>query len=283
MATATPAMRAVTLLLAGIPGKLTPTAAKREVRQLQEEERKGFVATKDLDQAIDLAKRIQAARKTPRWAGLRPRRARADQANARAVLAERLQVEIRQRRDNHVVKALREAAERVMRHGAPGGTDWDIKFTFPGETPCYDLQCKRVFDVYRGSYKGWGANLDIHTIRVSRNWLTRVKHVAREGVVQRCLILDAECLVATADGTRAIYKVLVARNGRGYSAVIETRFASCWPHGVTTLHSTERAALDEEMPDEVGRREHAAHQKEIQRALREVIFNARDAEVLASL
>jgi hypothetical protein len=267
MAAATPVMRAIALSLAGIPGKLTPTAAKRKIRDMQADERKAFVITRDLDPAIDLAKRVQAARKIPRRAGARPWHARADRANARAALAKRLQVEIRQRRDDHVFKTLREAAMQVMRHGAPGDTDWDIEHTLPGETPRYDLQCERVFDVYRGSYKGWGANRDVHTIRVSRNWLTRVKPIASDGITQGCLILDAECLVATADDTRAVYKVLVARKGRGYSAVVETQYASCWPLGVTILHSTERAAIDEEVPSEVGRREHAAHQKEIQRAL----------------
>jgi hypothetical protein len=110
-----------------------------------------------------------------------------------------------------------------------------------------------------------------------------VKPIVPDGVAHECLILDAECPVATADATRAIYKVLVARSGRGYSAVVETRYASCWPYGVTTLHSTERAAIAEEVPDEVGRQERAAHQKEIQRALREANIDARDVEVFASL
>jgi hypothetical protein len=283
VAAATPVMRAVAVLLADVPGRLTPTAAKREIRDMQANRRQGFVVTRNLDQAIDLATRIQAARKIPRRAGARPCYARADQADARAALAERLQIKIHQRRDNHVFKILHDAAMQVMRHGAPGGTRWDIAYTLPGEPARYDLQCERVFDVYRGAYKGWGANRDIHTIRVPRNWLTRVNRIASDGVAKGSLILDAECLIATADDTRAIYKVLVARNGRGYSAIVETRYASCWPHGVTTLHSTESAAIDETVPDEVSRQEHAAHQKEIQNALREANFDARDADAFASL
>ncbi|MFC4172472.1 hypothetical protein ACFOYU_10410 [Microvirga sp. GCM10011540] len=170
-----------------------------------------------------------------------------------------------------------------MNHGAPGGTDWDIDYTVEGETPRYDLQCERVYGVYKGAHKGRAANLDVHTIRVKRHWLSQVKRIAQYGVVEECLILDAEYLVGVADDTRVIYRVLIARKGRGYSAAVETRYASCWLYGVTRLHATERAALSEGVPDEVRRREIAARQKEIQRALEETNIDARDAEAFASL
>ncbi|UVF18453.1 hypothetical protein HPT29_018445 [Microvirga terrae] len=283
LAAATPAMRAVAVCLADIRGRLSPTAAKRAIRKMPAEKRAGFVITRHLNQALELAQRVRTVRKMPRRTGSRPWHARADQAKGRAALADRLQVEIQQRRDNHVFEALRRAARWVMKYGAPGGTNWNIAYTVAGEAPGYDLQCERVYGVYKGAYKGWAANLDVHTITVPRDWLSRVKRITQDGVVKERLILDAEYLVRADDDTRTVYRVLIARRGPGYRAVVETRYISCWPFGVTTLHATERAALSAGVPDEVRRREIVARRKEIQRALEETYIDARDADVFASL
>jgi hypothetical protein len=283
LAAATPAMRSVALCLADLTGDISPTAAKQAIRDMPAQNQSGFVAARHLNQALELAECIRKVREMPRRTGARSWHARADHAKERAALAERLQIEIQERRYNHLRKIVRKAAQQVMNSGAPGGTAWDIQYTVSGEVPRYDVQRERIYGVYRGAYKGYAAIRDIHIVRVPRNWLNRVKLVAPDGVAQGCLILDAEHLVGTADDTRAIHWVLIARSGRGYSAVIETQYASCWPYGVTTLHATERAALAEGVPDEVRRRENIARQEEDQRALRETSIDARDAEALASL
>jgi hypothetical protein len=283
LAAATPATRAVALCLADISGNLSPAAAKQMIRDMPAENRRGFVVARHLNQAFELAERIRKVRSMPRRTGTRPWHARADHATGRAALAVRLQIEIQERRYNQLTKMVREAAQRVMNYGAPGGTEWDIQYTLPGEMPRYDLRCDRVYGVYKGAYAGYPANRDVHVIRVPRNWLTRVKRVTPDGVAQECLILDAELLVGTADDTRVIYRVLIARGKQWYKSVVETRYASCWPYGVTTLHATERAALAEGVPGEVRRRENIARQEEVQRALRETSIDDRDAEALASL
>jgi hypothetical protein len=65
-------------------------------------------------------------------------------------------------------------AKTTFRYGAPGGTKFMVKFASTTAEVRYSVELGRNYDVYRGAYKGWSANVDCHTICIPLDWRIRV-------------------------------------------------------------------------------------------------------------
>lgn len=135
------------------------------------------------------------------------------------------------------------AAKSVMRYGASAGTAWSVHFGEPG----YVSTTENDWDYYPKSVR-YPAKRDCHDIIVPSAWRARVARIGDgSGVLDGCLILDARLEVGEPGG-RAIWRVVLARPGRGYSAVVEHKFVSAWPYEVATIHPTLHRALKEDVP-----------------------------------
>lgn len=115
---------------------------------------------------------------------------------------------------------IRATARRVLRHDAPAGDDWVIRWSDSGDTPRYTTHTAEDRTVYRGAWKGWAATALSHHVVVPRDWRISVQ---RRGLatVADALTLSAEPLLA-ADGVEAV-SATVARQGRGYDVITERR------------------------------------------------------------
>lgn len=109
-------------------------------------------------------------------------------------------------------------AKECFRYGAPGGTGFTIKFASTTAEVRYSVELGRNYDVYRGAYKGWGANVDCHTICIPLDWRIRVQ---RKGLAQLggMLTLDAHPMEAPAG--ISLYAAVWASQGRGYDVKTE--------------------------------------------------------------
>lgn len=88
-------------------------------------------------------------------------------------------------------------AQQAFRHGASGGTTFSVEFAAQTSDVNYSMSLGRNYDLYRGAYKGWGANVDMHQIRVPADWRIRVE---RKGLAMLggLMTLDALPLEAPA-------------------------------------------------------------------------------------
>jgi hypothetical protein len=71
--------------------------------------------------------------------------------------------------------AITKLAKYSFRYGAPGGTDFCVTYAEQSSDVGYTVTLDKNYDIYRGAYKGWGANIDLHKICVPRHWRTRVQ------------------------------------------------------------------------------------------------------------
>ena len=143
-----------------------------------------------------------------------------------------------------------------MRHGGSGGSTWNI--TLGGETVSYVEAPRRFTEWKRGN--PYAKVADDHVIHIPARWWVRVARIGNgSGIVGDRLILDARRIVGTADGDRAIYSATVARPGRGYTAVVEQVFISCWSD-VANIRKTFTAATPEPVPAEIRQRDAAANE-----------------------
>ena len=109
-------------------------------------------------------------------------------------------------------------AKTAFRYGAPGGTKFTIKFATTTAEVQYSVELGRNYDVYRGAYKGWGANVDCHSICVPRDWRLRVQ---RRGLALLAGIVTLDAHPIEAPAGICLYAAVWARQGRGYDVKTE--------------------------------------------------------------
>jgi hypothetical protein len=114
-----------------------------------------------------------------------------------------------------------EYAQRAFRHGAPGGTKFTVDFADKTTEVAYTIHLDRNYDVYRGAYKGWGANVDLHRIRVPADWRVRVE---RKGLAMLGGLMTLDALPLEAPAGIVLYAAVWARQGRGYDVRTDRGF-----------------------------------------------------------
>lgn len=128
---------------------------------------------------------------------------------------------------------------RTLKSGAAGGSSRTVVLTRDLAQVSYRVRMAENRDTYKGSYKGYAAAEDHHTITVPRAWMARVE---RRGlaVVDGLLTLDAAPLDAP-QGVE-LFAAVWARQGRGYDAITERGYIA--RAGRHTYHAASvRAAL----------------------------------------
>lgn len=109
----------------------------------------------------------------------------------------------------------------LIRSGAPGGTSMKVNFASVTGDVDYKIGIGRVYNVYRGSYKGWGANVDNHTIVVPADWRIRV---LRKGLAELGGMLTLDALRLESPPDFALYAAVWVEQSRGYSIKVERGF-----------------------------------------------------------
>jgi hypothetical protein len=112
-------------------------------------------------------------------------------------------------------------AQQAFRHGAPGGTKFTVGFADKTTEVGYSIDLDRNFDVYRGAYKGWGANVDMHQIRVPADWRIRVE---RKGLALLGGLMTLDALPMEAPAGIELYAAVWASQGRGYAVKTDRGF-----------------------------------------------------------
>lgn len=112
-------------------------------------------------------------------------------------------------------------AKATFRHGAPGGTDFIVEFAASSSEVNYSVSLNSNYDVYRGSFKGWAANADIHRIRVPLNWRLRVQ---RKGLALLGGMLTLDARPLEAPNGIDLYAAVWASQGRGYDVKTQRGF-----------------------------------------------------------
>ena len=123
-------------------------------------------------------------------------------------------------------------AKQSFRHGAPGGTRFTVEFADSTNEVDYTIDLDRNYDVYRGAYKGWGANVDLHRIRVPADWRVRVE---RKGLAMLGGLMTLDALPLEAPAGIELYAAVWARQGRGYDVITDRGFIAV--AGSDSFHS----------------------------------------------
>lgn len=123
-------------------------------------------------------------------------------------------------------------AQQAFRHGAPGGTRFTVEFADKTTDVDYTIDLDRNYDVYRGAYKGWGANVDLHRIRVPADWRVRVE---RKGLAMLGGLMTLDALPLEAPAGIELYAAVWARQGRGYAVKTDRGFIAV--AGSDSFHS----------------------------------------------
>lgn len=130
-------------------------------------------------------------------------------------------------------------AQQAFRHGAPGGTRFTVGFAGTTTEVAYTIDLGRNYDVYRGAYKGWGANVDLHEIRVPADWRVRVE---RRGLAMLDGLMTLDALPMVAPAGIELYAAVWASQGRGYAVKTDRGFIAV--AGNDSFHSdTAEAAI----------------------------------------
>lgn len=250
----TPAMRNVVLALRAGHALDSAAASKAIIRQMPAEKREGFVFARHLETARDLGREIGKVRRDKRnrhiyglarlyygvtgpYPVLGPyvaqRRYELADRSFRLPIAERMEM-LR----NPIIIA---EAKKVMRHGAPGGT-----FFYVG--------VDAVASYTTSTFKDWrrvnagkdqlASRRDDHHIRVKTRWLPAIRWLGT-ATLGRFFILDAELKIDAGD--HSVWGVTLARSGRGYQVVTETRFLSVYGTEIS-MHRDWRDAVNAPPP-----------------------------------
>lgn len=118
-------------------------------------------------------------------------------------------------------RTVTEYAKQAFRHGASGGTRFTVHFAEKTTDVTYTTDLDRNYDVYRGAYKGWGANVDLHQIRVPADWRMRVE---RKGLALLGGLMTLDALQIEAPAGIELYAAVWACQGRGYAVRTERGF-----------------------------------------------------------
>lgn len=114
-----------------------------------------------------------------------------------------------------------EHAQQAFRHGASGGTTFIVEFAAQTSDVNYSVSLGRNYDLYRGAYKGWGANIDIHRIRVPADWRIRV---GRKGLALLGGLMTLDALPMEAPAGIELYAAVWASQARGYAVKTDRGF-----------------------------------------------------------
>jgi len=247
-------MRAVVLAIRKDYGTGTKTRCRAIVRDMPAEAKAGFVIKRHLDEAIDLAFRMDTRRADRKGRNMgwnaRPfyerkwtvmQGAAAKLRDDRAELAKHLRlpipVRLTKRRDEVAIPA----ARAVMKHGAPGGTHWVVKIA---EAASYEVRTEKNWTRVNAGKDTWATLRDEHHIDLLPTWTNVVRRLGRATVEKR-FILDAVPFVETPG--RSVWEARTARTGRGYQAVVETVWLSFYGKAVT-VHTSLHAVLNAKPP-----------------------------------
>jgi hypothetical protein len=133
-----------------------------------------------------------------------------------------------------------ETAKSMFRYGAAGGTSFAVHVPVTPVEVNYEVTISHNWDTYRGSFKGWRANEDNHSIRVGPQWMTKIQRAGLANL-SGLMTLDATLIARTETGIE-VYSATWARQGRGYSIVTERGFIARF--GDEHFHAdTEKKAL----------------------------------------
>lgn len=260
LGTVSPVMRAVVLALRA-DGASGPTRAREVIRAMAKEAKSGFVVARHLDEALALAasigerRRVRRERNEGRVASFYgPLRRGAQTAEHAAVRRDRVAFArellrpIRMRLHDVRYGAVLRAAKASMKHGASGGTDFTIHVS---ATPDYHVEVTKDWSRVNRGRDTWASNVDDHTITVSPRWLGAHRRIGDgDGTVCGQMLLDAKVFVES--GERVVWEARLARTGRGFSAVVEDRWLSCYGRTVT-IHRNLKKALAAPPPVEYAR------------------------------
>jgi hypothetical protein len=123
-------------------------------------------------------------------------------------------------------------AQQAFRHGASGGTKFTVGFADRTSDVTYTTNLGRNYDVYRGAYKGWGANVDLHQICVPADWRLRVE---RKGLALLGGLMTLDALQIEAPAGIELYAAVWASQGRGYAVNTDRGFIAV--AGSDSFHS----------------------------------------------
>jgi hypothetical protein len=125
-------------------------------------------------------------------------------------------------------------AQDMFRNGAPGGSGFTVKFAASTNEVGYRVDLDTDWNVYRGAFKGWVANVDCHKICIPADWRHRVEY---KGLADLggMLTLDAHPMKAP-EGI-ALYAAVWASQGRGYSIKTERGFIAVGGDGNESFHA----------------------------------------------
>jgi len=112
-------------------------------------------------------------------------------------------------------------AQQAFRHGASGGTKFMVGFADRTRDVTYTTSLGQNYDVYRGAYKGWSANVDLHQICVPADWRLRVE---RKGLALLGGLMTLDALQIEAPAGIELYAAVWASQGRGYAVRTERGF-----------------------------------------------------------
>ncbi|MCJ2060589.1 hypothetical protein MKL09_29200 [Methylobacterium sp. J-048] len=156
----------------------------------------------------------------------------------RARLAERFRTEpLRHRLAVQRRMAVLEAAQRVMKYGASGGSRWEVG---SGDEPDYHVEVVKDWARVNKGRDTWASNVDHHHITVSRSWLAVHKRIGDgTAIVDGRFLLDAKLFLDAGD--RKIWEASLARSGRGFQAVVEQVWVSAYGRDVTVDKDLKRA------------------------------------------
>ncbi|MEL6061827.1 MULTISPECIES: hypothetical protein [unclassified Methylobacterium] len=264
LAVLTPAQRRIAIAIRKANASSVTAAhdlVSRERDALQDGIAERIVAKRDVPVAFEAANDSWRARRVKgkrgenllsawEWFGHMRRQPQANETISamrdRQAFARDIARPIRLRLDDLRNGAVIEAAKRVMRHGGSGGTRWQINADMldAGDgRGAYRTETQKVW----GKNDNWPSQRDHHSIFVSKRWLAVRKRIG-DGDGTVCgshLLLDA--IPFLEDGGRAVFEARLARPGRGYSAVVEDLWLSCYGRKVT-IHRTLKAALSAKPP-----------------------------------
>lgn len=125
-----------------------------------------------------------------------------------------------------------EHAQHAFRHGASGGTTFTVEFAAQTSDVDYSLSLGRNYDLYRGAYRGWGANIDHHRIHVPADWRVRV---ARRGLAMLGGLMTLDALAIEGPAGVELYAAVWARQGRGFDVQTDRGFIAV--SGGESFHS----------------------------------------------
>jgi hypothetical protein len=247
---ASPVMRRVVLTLRK-RNVSSITAAKNVVSSMPKATRAGFVTSRDISTAFAMAeacgrRRSLRARRNTLYGAMQfygRRSAGTPSGSSRALLATHLQRPIRRRlidlREAKVVNA----AKLVMKYGAAGGSEFHVHVAPIGE---YTVLTEKDWTRVNSGKDNWASLVDRHHITVTPRWLGAVRRIGDGfATVDEYMILDAKPFVEGIH--RSVWEARLARTGRGFQAVVEDRFLSCYGRHVT-IHKTLKKALEAKPP-----------------------------------